>query len=75
MEGSIVNEAINILESCGYQEELIAIIRSRQSGVDRQRISEQIVHLNKVTPGGLKNYTERARGLLISSMKGENPFD
>jgi hypothetical protein len=54
---------------------LIAIIRSRQSGVDRQRISEQIVHLNKVTPGGLKNYTERARGLLISSMKGENPFD
>lgn len=46
MEGSIVNEAINILESCGYQEELVAIIRSRQSGVDRQRIAEQIIHLN-----------------------------
>jgi UDP-sugar pyrophosphorylase len=33
------------------------------------------VRLNKVTPTGLKNYCQRARALLISSMKGENPFD
>lgn len=43
--------------------------------MDRQRISEQIVRLNQVTPTGLKSYLERARGLLASSAKGENPFD
>ena len=75
MEGSIVNEAIAILDKCGFQEELIAAIKGRQNGMDRQRISEQIVKLNKVTPNGLNNYLERARGLLLSSMKGENPFD
>lgn len=56
MEGAIVTEAINILESCGQQEELIQMIRGRQSAMDRQRIAEQIVRLNKVTPTGLKNY-------------------
>lgn len=75
MEGAIVTEAINILESCGYQDELIQMIRGRQSAMDRQRIAEQIVRLNKVTSQGLKKYCERARGLLHSSMKGENPFD
>ena len=38
------------------QEELIQMIRGRQSAMDRQRIAEQIVRLNKVTPTGLKNY-------------------
>lgn len=31
--------------------------------------------MNKVTPMGLKNYTDRARTLLVESMKGVNPFD
>lgn len=31
--------------------------------------------MNKNTPGGLIGYCDRARGLLHSSMKGENPFD
>ena len=31
--------------------------------------------LNRVTPGGLQNYCERARGLLESSRNAENPFD
>ena len=75
MESAIVNEAIAILEKCGHQEDLIAMIKGRQSSMDRQRIAEQIVRLNKNTPGGLPNYCDRARGLLISSMKGENPFD
>lgn len=75
MEGAIVTEAINLLEACGQQEELIQMIRGRQSAMDRQRIAEQIVRLNKVTPTGLKSYCERARGLLLASAKGTNPFD
>lgn len=72
--GSITTEAIAVLENCGYQEELIALIKS--AGPEQAKgLCEQIVKLDKVTPTGMKNYLERGRKLLESSMKGENPFD
>lgn len=38
-------------------------------------LAKQIVRLNQVTPTGMKNYLERARGLLEASKLDVNPFD
>jgi len=51
------------------------MIKSSQSATDKKRICEQIIRLNKVTPTGMVKYCQRARTLLESSKKGENPFD
>ena len=72
---NIVEQAIKVLEDCGQQQQLIDLIRGRESQEDQQRIAEQIVQLNKVTPTGMKAYLERGRNLLESSRAGENPFD
>ena len=61
MQANIVEQAIQILEDCGQQQELIDLIKGRESKDDQERISEQIVKLNKVTPTGMKAYLERGR--------------
>lgn len=38
-------------------------------------MAEQVLHLDKVTPGGLKDYVERARKFLEDSKNNVNPFD
>lgn len=72
---NVVNEAVAVLEKCGYQDELIALVKGCSNPEQQTKLSEQIVKLDKVTPTGMKNYLERGRKLLESSMKGENPFD
>ena len=72
---NIVEQAIQILEQCGYQDELIDKIRSRDNSEDQGRISEQIVRINSQSAGGIKDYCDRARRLLEESRQGLNPFD
>ena len=38
-------------------------------------MANQIIHLEKVTPGGLKDYVMRARRFLQDSKNNVNPFD
>mmetsp|Transcript_11854 Transcript_11854/g.20046 ORF Transcript_11854/g.20046 Transcript_11854/m.20046 type:complete len:574 (-) Transcript_11854:171-1892(-) len=75
MQTSHIQQAISILEDCGHQQELIELIKGRADLQEQETISKQIIRLNSVTPTGMKNYLERARGLLEESMKGVNPFD
>lgn len=37
--------------------------------------AEQVIHLERVTPGGLKDYVMRARRFLLDSKNNVNPFD
>lgn len=41
----------------------------------KNRVADQIINLNQVTPKGLVNYCQRARDLLETSRRGDNPFD
>ena len=42
----------------------------------QSKLADQIVALDKVTPGGgIKNYCKRARHLLQQSRNNVNPFD
>ncbi len=38
-------------------------------------MADQVIHLEKVTPGGLKDYVMRARRFLVDSKNNVNPFD
>jgi hypothetical protein len=38
-------------------------------------MAAQVIHLDKVTPGGVKDYVFRARKFLEDSKLGLNPFD
>lgn len=38
-------------------------------------MAKQVMHLDKVTPGGLKDYVMRARRFLENSKNKVNPFD
>lgn len=71
---SIVQQAKAILVDCGHQEELLAEFEKRdQEG--QEKLAQQVVHLNSVTPVGMKNYCERARKLLSDSKNNVNAFD
>ena len=72
---SVEGQAIAVLENCTKQEELISIIKGCTDAAKKKALCEQVIKLDKVTPTGMKNYLERGRKLLESSMKGENPFD
>ena len=76
---SEINQAIDILQMCGYQEHIVEFIHKEMSSNSQSRklkdLCAQIIKLNKVTPGGLKSYLDRGRDLLEKSAKGVNPFD
>lgn len=42
---------------------------------NQHKLAEQIVHLAKVTPGGLKDYVMRSRKFLLDSKNNVNPFE
>ena len=76
MEGNNpVDQAIQILEDCGQQEELVSFLRDTAKGEDQRSMAEQIVKLNAVTPTGMKAYLERGRSLMERSRLGVNPFE
>jgi len=66
-------EAKTLLEQAG-QPELLATLNSLEESA-QSALASQIVQLNRVTPGGLQNYCERARVLLEASRNNVNPFD
>ena len=67
-------EATQILEGC-QQQELLDDLNSREAAAQK-KLADQIVSLNKVTPGGgIKEYCLRAKALLESSKNNVNPFD
>ena len=68
-------EAIKILEDCGYQQELINLIRTCSNKQKKEALAQQVIKLNEVTPTGLKAYLKRGRALLEASKNGVNPFD
>ena len=71
---SSLAEARQILESC-QQQELLDDLNKREEAA-QTKLADQIVALNKVTPGGgINEYCQRARTLLESSKNNVNPFD
>ena len=70
-----IAQAISTLEACGRQEELVNWLRSQNQSDYAHKAAAQIMHLSVSTPTGLKNYLERARGLLADSQRGTNPFE
>ena len=73
VESNSLAEARTLLEAA-YQPELLADLDERPAET-QTALADQIVKLNKVTPGGLKDYCDRARQLLEASSRNENPFD
>lgn len=63
--------SIELLKSAG-QDELIDWLADSEH---KDKLLDQVAQIDKTTPNGLVDYCARARGLLASSMKGENPFE
>ena len=53
----------------------ILIEFEKRSPEEQQEMVAQILHLDKVTPGGLSDYVLRARRFLDDSKNNVNPFD
>lgn len=68
-----VQSAIQLLKECEQTHILDEF--SKRSHEEQQAMAKQVIHLDKVTPGGLKDYTMRARRFLENSKNGVNPFD
>lgn len=75
MQSTHVQQAVQILTECGHQEELIELLQTQADKDKQEAMAMQIIKLNRVTPTGMKNYLERARGLLEASRLGANPFE
>lgn len=73
VEADSLNQARTLLEQAGQAN----LLEQMNSWDDAKKdvLAQQVLKLDKVTPGGLKNYCERARSLLESSRNNENPFD
>jgi hypothetical protein len=48
---------------------------NKRSPDEQATFAGQVLHLDKVTPGGLQDYVERARRFLENSKNNVNPFD
>lgn len=68
-----VQDALRILTEC-EQHEILKVFNERKAE-EQQAFAEQVLHLEKVTPGGLKDYVMRARRFLVNSKNDVNPFD
>jgi hypothetical protein len=47
---------------------------SKHTTEEQQKLAAQVIHLDKVTPGGFKGYIENAIKLLEDSKNEVNPF-
>jgi hypothetical protein len=68
-----IDKALNILKE-SEQTALIEVFDKRTQE-EKERLAAQVIHLNKVTPGGLKDYVMRARSFLEDSKNNVNPFE
>jgi UDP-sugar pyrophosphorylase len=68
-----IERALQILKD-SHQDQIIEQFNKRS--VDEQNaFAAQVIHLDKVTPGGMQDYVERARRFLENSKNNVNPFD
>ena len=68
-----IEQALKVLKECN-QDHILAEWEKRTEG-ERQALAEQVLHLDKVTPGGLLDYVTRAQRFLEDSKNNVNPFD
>lgn len=70
---SSTQKALDILKECEQHDILEEF--AKRTPAEQEAFAEQVIHLEKVTPGGLKDYVMRARRFLIDSKNNVNPFD
>lgn len=70
---SKLSTALDILKSC-EQHDILSELEKRTQA-EKEAFAEQVIHLNKVTPGGMQDYVMRARRFLVNSKNDVNPFD
>lgn len=73
VESTAVERALAILKDC--EQGAILEKFSKHTPKEQNEFAEQVIHLEKVTPGGLKDYVMRARRFLVDSKNNVNPFD
>ena len=68
-----LEKALALLKEC-EQHDILAEFEKRTQA-EKEAFAAQLMHLDKVTPGGLKDYIMRARRFLVESKNNVNPFD
>ena len=68
-----LDKALALLTECEQHDILTEY--GKRSQAEKEAFAEQVIHLEKVTPGGLKDYIFRARRFLLESKNNANPFD
>ena len=68
-----LDKALALLTECEQHDILTEY--GKRSQAEKEAFAEQVIHLEKVTPGGLKDYIFRARRFLVESKNNANPFD
>jgi hypothetical protein len=68
-----LDKALALLTECEQHDILTEY--GKRSQAEKEAFAEQVIHLDKVTPGGLKDYIFRARRFLVESKNNANPFD
>jgi len=73
MEKPTTSKALALLKECEQHAILEEYVK--RNPAEQTAFAEQVLHLDKVTPGGLKDYVFRARRFLVESKNNVNPFD
>ncbi len=66
-------KALALLKECEQHDILVEY--EKRTEAEKEAFAQQLIHLDKVTPGGLKDYIMRARRFLIDSKNNVNSFD
>ena len=61
-----------ILGTCNQKHIIEAYNSASQE--NKKALAEQITHLDKNYPGGIKNYYERSKKLVVDSANSVNPY-
>jgi UDP-sugar pyrophosphorylase len=64
---------IELLKAAG-QDHVINQIPNH-SHAERQNLVKQVTRINSMYPGGISNYTQKAKKLLRDSLEGANPYE
>lgn len=62
----------DLLETCN-QKHILEAYKSASED-NKKALAEQITHSDKNYPGGIKNYYERSKQLVIDSANSVNPY-